>query len=50
MFNISGFIKIYLNGVKVLNGINLLIFKGMFGLFGLNGVGKLLLMRIIVIL
>ena len=39
--------KIYPNGVKALNGINLEITNGMFGLLGANGAGKSSLMRTI---
>jgi len=39
--------KTYPNGVKALNGINLIITNGMFGLLGSNGAGKSTLMRTI---
>jgi ABC-2 type transport system ATP-binding protein len=39
--------KTYPNGVKALNGINLEIRNGMFGLLGANGAGKSSLMRTI---
>jgi len=39
--------KTYPNGVKALNGINLKITNGMFGLLGANGAGKSSLMRTI---
>ena len=39
--------KTYPNGVKALNGINLKITNGMFGLLGSNGAGKSTLMRTI---
>lgn len=39
--------KTYDNGVKALNGINLEITNGMFGLLGANGAGKSSLMRTI---
>ena len=39
--------KTYPNGVKALNGINLEITNGMFGLLGANGAGKSSLMRTI---
>ena len=39
--------KTYPNGVKALNGINLEITNGMFGLLGSNGAGKSSLMRTI---
>lgn len=39
--------KTYANGVKALNGINLEITNGMFGLLGANGAGKSSLMRTI---
>ena len=47
MLNISGLTKTYPNGVKALNGINLSIPKGMFGLLGPSGAGKSSLMRTI---
>lgn len=39
--------KVYANGVKALNNINLTLNKGMFGLLGPNGAGKSTLMRTI---
>lgn len=39
--------KVYPNGVKALNNINLTIEKGLFGLLGPNGAGKSTLMRTI---
>lgn len=39
--------KVYTNGVKALNNINLTLDKGMFGLLGPNGAGKSTLMRTI---
>jgi ABC-2 type transport system ATP-binding protein len=39
--------KLYANGVKALNNINLTLDKGMFGLLGPNGAGKSTLMRTI---
>lgn len=39
--------KVYSNGVKALNNINLTIEKGLFGLLGPNGAGKSSLMRTI---
>ncbi len=39
--------KVYANGVKALNNINLTLEKGMFGLLGPNGAGKSTLMRTI---
>jgi ABC-2 type transport system ATP-binding protein len=39
--------KVYPNGVKALNNINLTLGKGMFGLLGPNGAGKSTLMRTI---
>jgi len=39
--------KVYSNGVKALNNINLTLDKGMFGLLGPNGAGKSTLMRTI---
>ena len=44
---IKNLTKIYPNGVKALNGINLEITNGMFGLLGSNGAGKSSLMRTI---
>lgn len=44
---IENLTKIYPNGVKALNGINLKITNGMFGLLGANGAGKSSLMRTI---
>lgn len=44
---IKNLTKIYPNGVKALNGINLEISNGMFGLLGANGAGKSSLMRTI---
>ncbi len=44
---INNLTKIYPNGVKALNGINLEITNGMFGLLGANGAGKSSLMRTI---
>ena len=44
---IKNLIKTYPNGVKALNGINLEITNGMFGLLGANGAGKSSLMRTI---
>ncbi|WP_271405178.1 ABC transporter ATP-binding protein [Tenacibaculum soleae] len=45
--SIKNLTKIYPNGVKALNGINLEITNGMFGLLGANGAGKSSLMRTI---
>ncbi len=39
--------KVYANGVKALNNVNLTLDKGMFGLLGPNGAGKSTLMRTI---
>lgn len=39
--------KVYSNGVKALNNVNLTLGKGMFGLLGPNGAGKSTLMRTI---
>lgn len=39
--------KVYSNGVKALNNVNLTLSKGMFGLLGPNGAGKSTLMRTI---
>lgn len=47
---ISGLSKVYPNGNKALNDINLEIGNGMFGLLGPNGAGKSSLMRIMVTL
>ena len=44
---INNLSKTYPNGVKALNGINLEITNGMFGLLGSNGAGKSSLMRTI---
>ena len=44
---ITNLTKTYPNGVKALNGINLKISNGMFGLLGANGAGKSSLMRTI---
>jgi ABC-2 type transport system ATP-binding protein len=44
---ISNLNKVYANGVKALNNINLTLGKGMFGLLGPNGAGKSTLMRTI---
>ncbi|MDO6744127.1 ABC transporter ATP-binding protein [Tenacibaculum soleae] len=44
---IKSLTKTYPNGVKALNGINLEITNGMFGLLGANGAGKSSLMRTI---
>jgi len=44
---ITNLTKTYPNGVKALNGINLNISNGMFGLLGANGAGKSSLMRTI---
>jgi len=45
--SIENLTKTYPNGVKALNGINLEITNGMFGLLGANGAGKSSLMRTI---
>jgi ABC-2 type transport system ATP-binding protein len=42
---IRGLKKVYPNGVKALNDINLTLGRGMFGLLGPNGAGKSTLMR-----
>jgi ABC-2 type transport system ATP-binding protein len=47
---IKGLTKVYPNGFKALNGIDLDIANGMFGLLGPNGAGKSTLMRILVTL
>lgn len=47
MLTISNLTKIYDNGVKALDGVDLTISKGMFGLLGPNGAGKSSLMRTI---
>ena len=44
---INNLTKTYPNGIKALNGINLEITNGMFGLLGSNGAGKSTLMRTI---
>lgn len=44
---INNLSKTYANGVKALDGINLKITNGMFGLLGANGAGKSSLMRTI---
>lgn len=44
---IENLTKTYSNGVKALNGINIEITNGMFGLLGANGAGKSSLMRTI---
>jgi len=48
--SIESLSKIYSNGNKALNNINLNIESGMFGLLGPNGAGKTTLMRILVTL
>ena len=48
--NINSLSKIYPNGKKALDNINLEIGNGMFGLLGPNGAGKSSLMRILVTL
>ncbi len=48
--SIEGLNKIYKNGNKALNNVNLQIENGMFGLLGPNGAGKSSLMRILVTL
>lgn len=45
--SIKNLTKTYPNGIKALNGINLEITNGMFGLLGANGAGKSSLMRTI---
>ncbi len=45
--HINNLSKTYPNGVKALDGINLEITNGMFGLLGANGAGKSSLMRTI---
>lgn len=47
ILQINNLTKTYSNGVKALNGINLKITNGMFGLLGSNGAGKSSLMRTI---
>ena len=42
--------KVYPDGHKALNGLNLNIEPGMFGLLGPNGAGKTTLMRIMTLL
>lgn len=48
--SIEGLSKIYPNGNRAINNINLEIHDGMFGLLGPNGAGKSSLMRILVTL
>ena len=48
--SIEGLSKIYPNGNRAINNINLEINDGMFGLLGPNGAGKSSLMRILVTL
>lgn len=48
--NIHNLSKIYPNGKKALDNINMEIGTGMFGLLGPNGAGKSSLMRILVTL
>jgi len=43
---IEGLSKIYPNGNRAINGINMEIPDGMFGLLGPNGAGKSTFMRI----
>ena len=45
--SINNLSKVYKNGTKALENINLEISNGMFGLVGPNGAGKTTLMRII---
>ncbi|MFN8527558.1 MAG: ABC transporter ATP-binding protein [Anaerolineae bacterium] len=47
MIEINGLTKTYKGGVHALNGIDLTIGTGMFGLVGPNGAGKTTLMRIL---
>lgn len=47
MLEIHGLTKVYPNGIRALNNVNLNIGKGMFGLLGPNGAGKSTLMRTI---
>ena len=47
VLSIKNLTKTYPNGVKAINGINLEITNGMFGLLGANGAGKSSLMRTI---
>jgi ABC-2 type transport system ATP-binding protein len=44
---ISGLTKTYRGGVAALDGLNLVVPTGMFGLLGANGAGKTTLMRIL---
>ena len=47
ILRIENLIKTYANGVKAINGVQLEIHNGMFGLLGANGAGKSSLMRTI---
>lgn len=47
MIEVHGLNKTYRGGVKALNGVDLTIGTGMFGLVGPNGAGKTTLMRIL---
>jgi ABC-type multidrug transport system ATPase subunit len=47
MLRISELVHVYGNGVRALDGVNLVIPPGMFGLLGPNGAGKSTLMRTI---
>jgi ABC-2 type transport system ATP-binding protein len=47
MIQIESVTKVYPNGHRALNNLNLQISKGMFGLLGPNGAGKTTLMRIL---
>lgn len=47
MIEIESITKVYPNGHRALNNLNLQISKGMFGLLGPNGAGKTTLMRIL---
>ena len=45
--DISGLTKTYRGGVAALDGLDLVVPTGMFGLLGANGAGKTTLMRIL---
>ena len=48
--SINNLSKVYKNGTKALENVNLEISSGMFGLLGPNGAGKTTLMQILVTL
>src|SRR5689334_21862600 len=47
MLIIENLTHVYANGVRALDGVDLVIPRGMFGLLGPNGAGKSTLMRIV---